>query len=184
MRHASCAIAVSHHKLVCRVAWGCLLVFHLLHYQHRQANRSTWTELAAGRTVTSAHHAHTLRLFLQVEATMYSSSTTVMKQRTFNVCNDVKYAHRLIPIVTAPNQSADGKPRVLWSKFHDTVPVDDSSAAGRAGSISVWPEQGQLLDPLASSSSADGEGSDATATISHRGLDTQRSNLLGQRSGE
>ena len=70
-----------------------------------------------------------------------------MKQRTYNVCNDVKYAHRLIPIVTAPNQSADGKPRVLWSKFHDTVPVDDSSAAGRAGSISIWPEQGQLPDP-------------------------------------
>ena len=70
-----------------------------------------------------------------------------MKQRTYNVCNDVKYAHRLIPIVTAPNQSADGKPRVLWSKFHDTMPVDDSSAAGRAGSISIWPEEGQLPDP-------------------------------------
>ena len=157
-------------------------MFHLLHLQHRQANCGTWTELAARRNLTSAHHAHTLVLFLQVEATMYSSSTTVMKQRTFNVCNDVKYAHRLIPIVTAPNQSADGKPRVLWSKFHDTIPVDDSSAAGRAGSISVWPEQGQLVDPLASSSSADGEGSDATATILHRGLDRQRSSLLGQRS--
>ena len=78
---------------------------------------------------------------------MYSNSSIAMKQRTYNVCNDVKYAHRLIPIVTAPNQSADGKPRVLWSKFHDTVPVDDSSAAGRAGSISIWPEQGQLPDP-------------------------------------
>lgn len=121
---------------------------------------------------------------LQVEATMYSNSTIVMKQRTFNVCNDVKYAHRLIPIVTAPSHSIDGKPRVLWSRFHDTVPVDDSSEAGRAGSISVWPEQGQLADRAASSSSADEEGSDATATISHRGLDRQRSSLLPQRSGE
>ena len=86
-------------------------------------------------------------LHVQVEATMYSNSSTIMKQRTYNVCNDVKYAHRLIPIVTAPSQSADGKPRVLWSKFHDTMPVDDSSAAGRAGSISIWPEEGQLPDP-------------------------------------
>ncbi len=116
---------------------------------------------------------------------MYSNSTTVMKQRTYNVCNDVKYAHRLLPIVTAPNQSADGKPRVLWSKFHDTVPVDDSSAAGRAGSISIWPEQGQLADPAASSSSVDEEGSDATATVSGRGLQSQRSSMLSQRpSGE
>ena len=115
---------------------------------------------------------------------MYTNSTTVMKQRTFNVCNDVKYAHRLTPIVTAPSHSIDGKPRVLWSKFHDTVPVDDSSEAGRAGSISVWPEQGQLPDHAASSSSADEEGSDATATISHKGLDRQRSSLQPQRSGE
>ena len=75
-----------------------------------------------------------------------------MKQRTYNVCNDVKYAHRLIPIVTAPSQSADGKPRVLWSKFHDTLPVDDSSAAGREGSLNIWPEQGQLPDPAGTAS--------------------------------
>ena len=89
-------------------------------------------------------------LHVQVEATMYSNSSTVMKQRTYNVCNDVKYAHRLLPIVTAPNQSADGKPRVLWSRFHDTMPVDDSSSAGRAGSMAIWPEQGQLPDPSGS----------------------------------
>ncbi|DBB04690.1 TPA: hypothetical protein ACH3X1_012745 [Trebouxia sp. C0004] len=140
--------------------------------------------LAAWRTGRAAVATDSdSEIVVMVEATMYSSSTTVMKQRTFNVCNDVKYAHRLIPIVTAPNQSADGKPRVLWSKFHDTVPVDDSSAAGRAGSISVWPDQGQLMDPIASSSSADGEGPDATATIFHRGLDRQRSSLVGQCSG-
>ena len=112
--------------------------------------------------------------FSQVEATMYSNSSTVMKQRTYNVCNDVKYAHRLIPIVTAPNQSPDGKPRVLWSKFHDTIPTDVSSAAGRAGSISIWPEQGHLAG---NSDTGSEDGSDATVTISGRGLDRQRSNL-------
>ena len=111
---------------------------------------------------------------------MYSNSATVMKQRTYNVCNDVKYAHRLLPIVTAPSQSADGKPRVLWSKFHDTAAVDDSSAAGRAGSISIWPEQGQLAEPGASGSSADEEGSDANATITATGLQRQRSSILRQ----
>ena len=106
---------------------------------------------------------------------MYSNSSTVMKQRTYNVCNDVKYAHRLIPIVTAPSQSADGKPRVLWSKFHDTIPTDGSSAAGRAGSISIWPEQGHLA--ANSSDGGSDTGSDATATISGRGFERSRSNL-------
>lgn len=77
------------------------------------------------------HRAHRQVLVLQVEATMYSSSCVALKQRTYNVCNDVKYAHRLIPIVTRPGASPDGKPRVLWSKFHDTIPVDDTSSAGK-----------------------------------------------------
>ncbi|KAL3145303.1 hypothetical protein ABBQ38_001566 [Trebouxia sp. C0009 RCD-2024] len=141
--------------------------------------------LAAWRTGRAAVATDSdSEIVVVVEATMYSNSSIAMKQRTYNVCNDVKYAHRLIPIVTAPNQSPDGKPRVLWSKFHDTVPVDDSSAAGRAGSISIWPEQGQLPDPAgASSTSADGDSeSDATATITAtRGRHHQRSSNLRPR---
>ena len=77
---------------------------------------------------------------------MYSSSSVALKQRTYNVCNDVKYAHRLIPIVTRPGASSDGKPRVLWSKFHDTIPVDDTSPAGKSVTVSKCP--GNIQDGL------------------------------------
>ena len=114
----------------------------------------------------------------QVEATMYSSSSVALKQRTYNVCNDVKYAHRMLPIVTRPGASPDGKPRVLWSKFHDTIPVDGSSTASRAGTVAAWPEQGSLTGPAAPSTEADDqdddEESDATMTITGGAQKLQR----------
>ena len=108
---------------------------------------------------------------------MYSSSSVALKQRTYNVCNDVKYAHRMLPIVTRPGASPDGKPRVLWSKFHDTIPVDGSSSASRAGTVAAWPEQGSLAGPTAPSTEADDvddEESDATVTITGGAQELQR----------
>lgn len=100
---------------------------------------------------------------------MYTSSSVALRQRTYTVCNDVKYAHRMLPIVTSPGASPDGKPRVLWSKFHDTIPVDGS----RAGTMG---EQQHLTAPPPPSTGdeIDDEESDATVTITKGGSDLQQ----------
>ena len=114
---------------------------------------------------------------------MYSSSSVALKQRTYNVCNDVKYAHRMLPIVTRPGASQDGKPRVLWSKFHDTIPVDNTSSASRAGTVAAWPEQGSLTGPPSTTpDDVDDEESDATVTITAGTRDLQRQQSTAPRA--
>lgn len=102
---------------------------------------------------------------------MYSSSSVALRQRTYTVCNDVKYAHRLLPIVTRPGASPDGKPRVLWSKFHDTIPVDGSPSGSRARTVG---EQGTSTGPGPPSDDVDDEESDATVTITKGMSDLQQ----------
>ena len=41
----------------------------------------------------------------------------------FHTQQDVHPNHIFSPVVTAPSASADYKPRVDWSKFHEVVPL-------------------------------------------------------------
>lgn len=44
--------------------------------------------------------------------------------RMFHTEQDVHPNHIFCPVVTAPSMSADYKPRVDWSKFHDVVALE------------------------------------------------------------
>jgi hypothetical protein len=52
---------------------------------------------------------------------MYSAGTNRMRMRMFHTQQDVHPNHIFSPVVTAPSVSADYKPRVDWSKFHEVV---------------------------------------------------------------
>ena len=54
---------------------------------------------------------------------MYSAGTNRMRMRMFHTQQDVHPNHIFSPVVTAPSASADFKPRVDWSKFHEVVPL-------------------------------------------------------------
>ncbi|KAK9916760.1 hypothetical protein WJX75_006642 [Coccomyxa subellipsoidea] len=60
-----------------------------------------------------------------VEGYMYSGSQNRMRMRIFNVLDDVKREHGFAPIVTRPADSPDFKPRVNWSRFHETMALSD-----------------------------------------------------------
>ena len=55
---------------------------------------------------------------------MYSMGTNRMRMRMFHTQQDVHPNHVFCPVVTAPSSSADYKPRVDWSKFHDVVALE------------------------------------------------------------
>ena len=59
--------------------------------------------------------------FVQVEGYMYCNSQNRMRMRIYNCFNDIKLHHHFAPIVTRPLDSADRKPRIDWSHFHQTV---------------------------------------------------------------
>jgi hypothetical protein len=46
-----------------------------------------------------------------------------MRMRIFNVLDDVKREHGFAPVVTRPADSPDFRPRVNWSRFHETMPL-------------------------------------------------------------
>ena len=54
---------------------------------------------------------------------MYSAGTNRMRMRMFHTQQDVHPNHIFSPVVTAPSISADYKPRVDWSKFHEVTPL-------------------------------------------------------------
>ena len=48
-----------------------------------------------------------------------------MRMRMFHTQQDVHPNHIFCPVVTAPSSSADYKPRVDWSKFHEVVALEE-----------------------------------------------------------
>ena len=50
--------------------------------------------------------------------------TNRMRMRMFHTQQDVHPNHIFCPVVTAPSVSADYKPRVDWSKFHEVVALE------------------------------------------------------------
>ncbi len=54
---------------------------------------------------------------------MYAAGTNRMRMRMFHTQQDVHPNQIFSPVVTAPSASADYKPRVDWSKFHEVVPL-------------------------------------------------------------
>ena len=75
----------------------------------------------------------------QVEGYMYSNAQNRMRMRIFNVLDDVKREAGFAPVVTRPADSPDFKPRVNWSRFHETMPLAEMAsdpgarALGRPG---------------------------------------------------
>ena len=61
----------------------------------------------------------------QVEGYMYSMGTNRMRMRMFHTQQDVHPNHIFCPVVTAPSSSADYKPRVDWSKFHEVIALEE-----------------------------------------------------------
>ncbi|KAL3154506.1 hypothetical protein ABBQ32_013968 [Trebouxia sp. C0010 RCD-2024] len=59
-----------------------------------------------------------------VEGYMYSMGTNRMRMRMFHTQSDVHPNHIFCPVVTAPSSSADYKPRVDWSKFHEVIALE------------------------------------------------------------
>lgn len=55
---------------------------------------------------------------------MYSMGTNRMRMRMFHTQSDVHPNHIFCPVVTAPSSSADYKPRVDWSKFHEVIALE------------------------------------------------------------
>ena len=54
---------------------------------------------------------------------MYVNAQNRMRMRIFNVLDDVKREHGFAPVVTRPADSPDFRPRVNWSRFHETMPL-------------------------------------------------------------
>ena len=63
---------------------------------------------------------------LQIEGYMYVNSQNRMRMRIYNVLDDVKRNHAFEPVVVAPSDSPDFKPRVDWLRFHSTRYVQHS----------------------------------------------------------
>lgn len=58
-----------------------------------------------------------------IEGYMYCNAQNRMRMRIYNCFNDIKLHHRFAKIVTRPLDNADRKPRIDWSRFHQTVEV-------------------------------------------------------------
>ena len=59
---------------------------------------------------------------------MYSNAQNRMRMRIFNVLDDVKRESGFAPVVTRPADSPDFKPRVNWSRFHETMPLAEMAS--------------------------------------------------------
>lgn len=42
----------------------------------------------------------------------------MLRQRTYNVLNDVKVGFAFASMVSPPSANPDGKPHITWSRFH------------------------------------------------------------------
>ena len=88
---------------------------------------------------------------------MYCNSQNRMRMRIFNVLDDVKREHGFAPIVTRPADSPDFRPRVNWSRFHETMPLAEVSItlrnlleewrAGALLGVWAWASRKQNLNP-------------------------------------
>uniref|UniRef100_A0A1D2A1X4 Uncharacterized protein n=1 Tax=Auxenochlorella protothecoides TaxID=3075 RepID=A0A1D2A1X4_AUXPR len=67
------------------------------------------------------------------------STDNVLRQRTYNVGQHVRWGHRFVPIVRPPGFSGDGKARVRWGKFHAVVPDTRKEVDGHAVSVPGGP---------------------------------------------
>lgn len=57
---------------------------------------------------------------------MYKASQNRLRMRMYNVLKDIKRQHAYVPIVIRPALSPDYRPRVNWSNFHETVPLEQA----------------------------------------------------------
>ncbi|DBB04045.1 hypothetical protein WJX77_007564 [Trebouxia sp. C0004] len=122
-----------------------------------------------------------------VEGYMYSAGTNRMRMRMFHTQQDVHPNHIFSPVVTAPSVSADYKPRVDWSKFHQVLALqsDELKSPHLEHVSKSW---GALSDSYGSAMqfpSGDGELDDATVTMKPGQLAGVMSNpgLLHQLTG-
>ncbi|KAK9825397.1 hypothetical protein WJX81_000403 [Elliptochloris bilobata] len=70
-----------------------------------------------------------------VEGYQYASAGNRMRLRMFNVLDDVKRDHAFAPIVTCPSESPDYKPRINWSRFHETMPLEEAARTGGRATV-------------------------------------------------
>lgn len=54
-----------------------------------------------------------------INAYKFTNGQNMLRQRTYNIRNHVKYGYKFVPIVKHPLMSVDRKPRVRWQHFHD-----------------------------------------------------------------
>ena len=59
-----------------------------------------------------------------INAYKFTNGQNMLRQRTYNIRNHVKYGYRFMPIVKHPMMSPDRKPRVRWQHFHDIFKSD------------------------------------------------------------
>lgn len=59
-----------------------------------------------------------------INAYKFTNGQNMLRQRTYNIRNHVKYGYRFTPMVKHPLRSPDRKPRVRWQHFHDIVKDD------------------------------------------------------------
>lgn len=66
---------------------------------------------------------------------MYKASQNRLRMRMYNVLKDVRRQHAFVPIVIRPSLSPDYRPRVNWSEFHETVPLEKAATLYRASMV-------------------------------------------------
>ena len=70
-----------------------------------------------------------------MEGYQYKASQNRMRMRIFNVLQDVRAQHAFLPIVSRPAASADFKPRINWTAFHETVPLAEAPSLYRQSAM-------------------------------------------------
>lgn len=139
--------------------WLPMVVTHVIDEDSPLAN---WRD---AETVLSDSDA---TIVVVVEGYMYSAGTNRMRMRMFHTQQDVHPNHIFSPVVTAPSASADYKPRVDWSKFHEVVPLltDELKSPHLSTVGKAW---GAMSDgTLTPSALSNGDGEDLDPTVTYK----------------
>ncbi|KAK9805912.1 hypothetical protein WJX73_004138 [Symbiochloris irregularis] len=91
--------------------------------------------LAAWATPTGFTADADSHIVVVCEGYMYKASQNRLRMRMYNVLKDVRRQHAFVPIVIRPSLSPDYRPRVNWSEFHETVPLDKAPSLYRASMV-------------------------------------------------
>ena len=87
-------------------------------------------------------------IVVQIIGYIHLRNQNIMRQRTYNIARHLKWGYKFDPMVKHPAKSSDNKPRVLWSHFHRTLPIEGMAGVSLTSLSDQESSKARLLKPL------------------------------------